>query len=448
MKKLPLFLFFCVMSITLYSQAPKQISYQAILRDINDNLLVNKQIGLKIVLRQGSTSGPQIFEEFHSTETNKNGLVSLEIGTGNPLFGNFSNLDWSKGPYYIESLVDPDGSDNFLIGSISQFSSVPYALFAESTSSLNGTITESQIENLNHFTSEDIKGNELAFQYWDKNADDDFSGNYEDLQNIPALYTKNEIDNLLASSARGEGTAQSLNLEGSQLRISGGNSVSFENWDTNVIDDFSGNYEDLINKPDMFSGNYNDLKEVPQLYTKQEIDNLLASSITGEGIKQSLTLDGSQLKISGGNSVSFENWDTNASDDFSGNYKDLANTPEVYTKKEVEKIISDLKEEMAEIYYRKAQIIALNGSRSIQVEDLNNTIACITTSTLNITSNFDVMTVGATINLEIHGTTLTIKGDNGVFINGKEGGTSSLGNDQDFTGGLLRKTAANTYIVL
>jgi len=42
---------------------------------------------------------------------------------------------------------------------------------------------------------------------------------------------------------------------------------------------------------------------------------------------QNLSLNGNQLSISNGNNVSFNGWDTDASDDFSGNYNDLTNIP-------------------------------------------------------------------------------------------------------------------------
>ncbi len=42
---------------------------------------------------------------------------------------------------------------------------------------------------------------------------------------------------------------------------------------------------------------------------------------------QNLSLTGTALSISGGTGVNFTGWDTNASDDFSGNYNDLTNQP-------------------------------------------------------------------------------------------------------------------------
>lgn len=49
------------------------------------------------------------------------------------------------------------------------------------------------------------------------------------------------------------------------------------------------------------------------------------------------------------------------------------------------------------------------------------------------------------INLEAHG---TLKGATGIAVNGNSGGSVNIGNNQVYTGGLIRKTGTNIYIVL
>ena len=143
------------------------------------------------------------------------------------------------------------------------------------------------------------------------------------------------MDSLAANMNGGNGVVQSLNLEGKTIAISEGNSISFENWDTNASDDFSGMYNDLQNKPELFSGQYADLQNKPDLYNKTEIDNLISGIEINGGVSQNLTLEQTTLSISGGNSISFENWDADASDDFSGVYDDLQNKPDLYQKTEL-----------------------------------------------------------------------------------------------------------------
>ena len=60
--------------------------------------------------------------------------------------------------------------------------------------------------------------------------------------------------------------SQTLVLSGTSLSISNGNSVAFTGWDTNASDDFSGDYNDLVNQPTLFDGDYNSLSNLPTLF--------------------------------------------------------------------------------------------------------------------------------------------------------------------------------------
>jgi len=57
------------------------------------------------------------------------------------------------------------------------------------------------------------------------------------------------------------------------------------------------------------------------------------------------------------------------------------------------------------------------------------------------------MEVGDVINLEVHGTTLTIQGASGVTINGQSGTSFSKGNNQLYAGGIIRKSG-NKYCII
>ncbi|HSM63009.1 MAG TPA: hypothetical protein VK833_03625, partial [Gillisia sp.] len=122
--------------------------------------------------------------------------------------------------------------------------------------------------------------------------------------------------------------------------------------------------------------------------------------------------------------------------------------PKIYTQDEFDNIKAQILKDVEDNYAKKAEIISYTSSRNINTNDVGNTIACIYSSTLTITSGFSAMQIGDVINLEVHGTTLTINGVSGVLINGKSGGYTSIGNDEVFTGGIIRKTANNSYIIL
>ena len=119
-----------LMTLNVWSQSPNKMSYQAVIRDTADNLLVATTLGMQISILQGSPNGMPVYVETHAPTTNANGLVSLEIGTGTTL-DVFSDIDWSNGAYYIKTETDTTGGNNYTITGVSQLMSVPYALYAK-----------------------------------------------------------------------------------------------------------------------------------------------------------------------------------------------------------------------------------------------------------------------------------------------------------------------------
>ena len=417
------FISLVLLTCNTFAQTPEKVSYQAVIRNNNNELVTNSKVNLRIILRQGSPDGYIAYQENHQAMTNVNGLVSLQIGEGNKEFGEFSGIDWSQGPYFIETQIDVKNTHNFSVTGVSEMLSVPYALHAKSADSFTGD------------------GDELAFDKWDKDITDDFSGSFNDLSEVPDLYTKNQVDSLVINLDGGDGIVHSLNLEGEKLSISGGNTISFGNWDTDASDDFDGAYLNLTGTPDVYTK--------AELYTKTEVDNLVSGKEEGAGsTSQNLSLDANELSISGGNTISYDNWDTDASNDFDGEYTSLNGAPKVYTQDEVNAIKAEILLYVKDNYSPKASIVSLSSSRNVLSNDVGNTIACTTSATLTINTEFSGMKVGEIINLEVHGTTLTVNGATGVIINGNSGGIISIGNNSAYTGGLIRKLANNSYIVL
>ena len=119
---------------SIFAQAPQKMSYQAVIRNSNDSLLVSTLVGMRISLVQSSPTGTVVYSETQTASTNANGLVSLHIGMGTALSGTFSGIDWAAGPYYVKTETDLNGGANYTITSSNELLSVPYALF-----SANGT---------------------------------------------------------------------------------------------------------------------------------------------------------------------------------------------------------------------------------------------------------------------------------------------------------------------
>ena len=123
-----------LINTSFFAQAPQKMSYQAIIRNSNDSLLISTPVGMLISLVQSSPTGIVVYSETQTATTNANGLVSLQIGMGTAVSGTFASIDWAAGPYYVKTETDLSGGTNYTIISSNELLSVPYALF-----SANGT---------------------------------------------------------------------------------------------------------------------------------------------------------------------------------------------------------------------------------------------------------------------------------------------------------------------
>ena len=138
MKKIFLIINFIIIQVYIFSafsQSPQKFSYQTVVRNSGGQLLANQAIAVKISILQGSENGNVVYAERHTPTTNANGLASLQIGGGTVLNGSMASINWAQGPYFISTETDPNGGTNYTIASTQQLLSVPYALYANSTSS-------------------------------------------------------------------------------------------------------------------------------------------------------------------------------------------------------------------------------------------------------------------------------------------------------------------------
>jgi hypothetical protein len=126
MKRILILFFLIKLSVVIIAQVPNKISYQAAIRNSNNVLVAHAQVKMKITISKGSAvPGNTVYSELHSPVTNANGLVTLEIGNGIVLNGNFSSIRWEEGLYFLTTETDPANGNNFTIAGTSQLLSVP-----------------------------------------------------------------------------------------------------------------------------------------------------------------------------------------------------------------------------------------------------------------------------------------------------------------------------------
>lgn len=163
MKKLFTILLAVFLTATVWAQSPNKMSYQAVIRNASNNLVTSTAVAMQISILQGSTGGSAVYVETQTPTTNANGLVSIEIGGGTVVSGNFSTINWANGPYFIETKTDPAGGTNYTITGTSQLLSVPYALYAANAGTATGG------GNFTHYIGEEYGGG-VIFHLWKDNA--------------------------------------------------------------------------------------------------------------------------------------------------------------------------------------------------------------------------------------------------------------------------------------
>lgn len=150
-----------LLSLCSFGQAPQGINYQAIVRDAVGNIVPNQQIGIRFNIRQASATGTIVYAESQSPTTDQFGNISLVIGQGNAVVGNFVSISWGSSSYFNEVLLDISGGTNYLSMGTSQLMSVPYALYAN-TSGVSMSQSPA-IDYITKFNGVDIRDSTLDF---------------------------------------------------------------------------------------------------------------------------------------------------------------------------------------------------------------------------------------------------------------------------------------------
>lgn len=108
MKKL-WFMVFLLPAVLDLSAQPRAFKYQAVIRDDSGNVLANRNVSIRISIISGSPGGTVEYSENHFTESNRFGLVNLEIGRGTAVLGDFNDIDWGSSDQYLSVAVDETG---------------------------------------------------------------------------------------------------------------------------------------------------------------------------------------------------------------------------------------------------------------------------------------------------------------------------------------------------
>ncbi len=112
--------------------AQTALSYQAVVRDADNNLVPNTAVSVTISVKNGETA---VYTETHEVTTNLNGILSLMIGQGTPVGeGSIDDVDWSNANIETDfTFTLPETQEQVEVTDNTPVMAVPYALQAGKT---------------------------------------------------------------------------------------------------------------------------------------------------------------------------------------------------------------------------------------------------------------------------------------------------------------------------
>ena len=314
---------------TVVAQVPQSFTYQAVVRNNEGRLVSNSTVGVRVSILHGSPRGTVVYSSEYTPRTNVNGLFSIVIGdsvnsisgidwVAGPYFlksevdpdggSNYSlktaqqmlSVPYALHAHTVSKIIGGVNFEEKQKLSISHdtiyitsgnFVKLPAGFSGDYDSLINKpaipalptnvsafnndagyltSYTETQVLNVRNDTICITGGGFIKIPA-------DFSGSYNDLTNKPTLFSGNyndltnkptmpTIPTNLSAFANDVGymtsvtETQVLSISHDTIYITSGNFVK-------LPAGFSGDYNDLTNKPTIFFGNYNDLTNKPVIPT-------------------------------------------------------------------------------------------------------------------------------------------------------------------------------------
>jgi hypothetical protein len=130
MKKLLLTLIFIAGGLTLFPQVPEGFIYNAIIKNDSGQPIAEQNVSFRFTISSFRTG--DFYSERHNVTTDQIGFVSLTIGDGIEKTGNFEDIPWGIDKFSLKIEIDTTGGTSYILMGVTQFMSVPYALFSKS----------------------------------------------------------------------------------------------------------------------------------------------------------------------------------------------------------------------------------------------------------------------------------------------------------------------------
>ncbi|MEZ4950032.1 MAG: hypothetical protein R2879_09065 [Saprospiraceae bacterium] len=113
----------------LSGQNDLPINYQAVIRNADGTIAKNKMVGLRFSFYDSLQNSAPEYVELHEIMTTDLGYVNLELGNGQDLEGEFSNISWKSKKVYLQ--IEVNTGQGFTDLGITDFKAVPFSKYAD-----------------------------------------------------------------------------------------------------------------------------------------------------------------------------------------------------------------------------------------------------------------------------------------------------------------------------
>ena len=152
-----LFIYFILADAAL-AQSDGSINYQAIVRDNNGVVIANHTVSFRFSILHNGISGTMVYEETQAGLTNQFGLITLALGGGTAISGNFFFDRLELRIILAENRDGSGGGSSYILMGTEKFLAVPYANYSKTAGSVANAgpgltnvraLSQSQIDTLN-----------------------------------------------------------------------------------------------------------------------------------------------------------------------------------------------------------------------------------------------------------------------------------------------------------
>jgi len=120
---------FFLLTLGFTSLFAQGFNYKALLTDSNGDIVSNQAVDVKFTILNSSNTA--VYVETFNVNTDANGILSVNVGEGTVVSGNFNNIDWGSDTYSLKTEIDLNDGNGYQDFGTTEFKYMPYAKSAD-----------------------------------------------------------------------------------------------------------------------------------------------------------------------------------------------------------------------------------------------------------------------------------------------------------------------------